>query len=528
MEQYLASATTSIGKAVNLFQNTDFYSKALELYSRSSRNELLLMGGATFFTFYNLVDYIKSRREKLNLPPRVGYAFPLLGHLPYIFYDSNRFLDWCSEKYGDIYDLNLGGSITTIAAGRSAEEALKAPADELSLEEGILKDVLFMHYVIDPTTFEIGFEANPPVAKEVISPQKILTLTDRIIRGLNRGLDILTEDQDTYLTKNPNLFLQRWVAYMSVGSLVGQEVETNPIVIKSFADFTSDVTNNVGIFLSTPKSLHKFIIPFLQQVEWHRQVMRDHVLPVVRQRREKMRQAEAAGVPHGLDSNFLQGLVEYKKPDGSSYTDEEVAQSVLLIAFASVHTTSMNLSFSLYWLLARPDLREELEKEMQEVLGDGPITNEGLAQMKFLDQFIREVLRQGVDKMANAKAVMKDVYTFANGYQVPKGRRVQSTNRQLNFNGLNANRSTVEEMDPRMSGNKTSTAPGRDFVTFGLGKHLCPGRFFAVHEIKMSLITLLRRFDVATASGKLPTPNRYLGGMIAQTSDDPLVFTKKK
>ncbi|KAI7857060.1 cytochrome P450 [Circinella umbellata] len=501
MEQYLVSATTSIGKAVNLFQNTDFYSKALELYSRSSRNELLLIGGATFFTFYNLVDYIKTRREKLNLPPRVGYAFPLLGHLPYIFYDSDRFLDWCSEKYGDIYDLNLGGSITTIATGRSAEEALKAPTDELSLKEGVLEDVLFMHYVIDPTTFEIGFEANPPVAKEVISPQKILTLTDRIIRGLNRGLDILTEDQDIYHTKNPNLFLQRWVAYMSVGSLVGEEVETNPVVIKSFADFTSDVTNNVGIFLSTP---------------------------VVRQRREKMRQAEAVGVPHGLDSNFLQGLIEYKKPDGSSYTDEEVAQSVLLIAFASVHTTSMNLSFSLYWLLARPDLREELEKEMQEVLGDGPITNEGLTQMKFLDQFIREVLRQGVDKMANAKAVMKDVYTFANGYQVPKGRRVQSTNRQLNFNGLNANRSTVEEMDPRMSGNKTSTAPGRDFVTFGLGKHLCPGRFFAVHEIKMSLITLLRRFDVATASGKLPTPNRYLGGMIAQTSDDPLVFTKKK
>ena len=114
-----------------------------------------------------------------------------------------------------------------------------------------------MHYVIDPTTFEIGFEANPPVAKDVISAKNILNLTGRINRGLNRGLDILTEGKDVHLAKDPNLFLQRWVAYMSVGSLVGLEVETNLTVIKSFADFTSDVTNNVGIFLSTPKSLHK-------------------------------------------------------------------------------------------------------------------------------------------------------------------------------------------------------------------------------------------------------------------------------
>ncbi|KAI9271880.1 cytochrome P450 [Phascolomyces articulosus] len=314
---------------------------------------------------------------------------------------------------------------------------------------------------------------------------------------------------------------------MSVASLVGLEVETNATVIKSFADFTTDVTSNIGIFMMTPKFLHRFIIPYLQQVEWHRQVMRDHVLPVVRKRKEKMRQAEEKGVPHGLDPNFLQGLIEYKKPNGDHYTDEEVAQSILLVAFASVHTTSVNLSFCLYWLLARPDLREKLEKEMQEALGDGPITNEGLKQMVFLEQFIREVLRQGVDKLANAKAVLADVYTFANGYQVPKGRRVQSSNRQLNI-GSNSARSTVDEMDPSLSGTKLATNPSREFVTFGLGRHLCPGRFFAVHEIKMTLITILRRYDISTESGKKPVPGRYLAGTVSLNCEDPLVFRKKK
>ncbi|KAI8142586.1 cytochrome P450 [Fennellomyces sp. T-0311] len=527
MDRYLPPITTSILTAVDLFQKTDLYSKCLHFYRHSTRNELLVLGGATFLTVYNFISYIKARREKLNLPPRVGYAFPLLGHLPYLLYDSNRFLDWCSQKYGDLYDINIAGSITTVASGHSAEEALKAVHEDLSLEEGVLKDVLYLHYVLDEMTFEMGFKANPPVAKDVIASHKIGRLTERIERGLERGLRELGNGQDNLRLDNPSFFLQRFVAYMSVSSLVGEEVETNLEVIQSFADFTGDVTNNVGIFMAVPTVLHRFIVPFLQKVEWHRKVMRKHVLPIVRDRRRKIREAAEHGQDHGLDPNFLQGLIEHKKEDGSQYTDEEVAQSVLLIAFASVHTTSMNLSFCIYWLLARPDLRAELEKEIAEVLGDKPITNESLKEMKFLEQFIREVLRQGVDKLATTKAVMREVYTFANGYQVPKGRRVQSANRQLNMMGLNATRSEVDQMDPAMSGKKLATQPGRDFVTFGLGKHLCPGRFFAVHEIKMSLIVLLRRYDIATVSGKTPSPNRYLGGMISVTSEDPLILTKK-
>ena len=85
----------------------------------------------------------------------------------------------------------------------------------------------------------------------------------------------------------------------------------------------------------------------------------------------------------------------------------------------------------------------------------------------------------------------------------------------------------VNSLDLESSKNKSSTAVSREFVTFGLGKHLCTGRFFAVHEIKLALITLLRQYTITTVSGKQPLPVQYISGVIARNCLDPLKLTKK-
>ncbi|KAF1804691.1 CYP5312 [Mucor lusitanicus] len=317
---------------------------------------------------------------------------------------------------------------------------------------------------------------------------------------------------------------------MSVPTLLGEEMATNTEVIKSFAEFTGDVTKNVGIFMIVPKFLHPYLVSYLQSANKHYQVMEKYVAPVIVERREKMKQAQEAGVDHGLENNFLQGLMEFKNTDApnksSYYTEKEVAHAVLLVAFASVHTTSVNLSFSIYWLIARPDLKAQLLEEIERIVpGNTPVTHEALSKMQFLNNFMREVLRQGADKVATGKKALRD-FTFKNGYQVPKGHSVNTTLRQLNF-GDNATRSSVEDMDPAKSLNKVSTSPARDFASFGMGKHMCPGRFFAVQEIEMSLVHLLKHFDIDTVSGKKPHPVPTIAGVVATTCEEPLVFTPK-
>lgn len=43
---------------------------------------------------------------------------------------------------------------------------------------------------------------------------------------------------------------------------------------------------------------------------------------------------------------------------------------------------------------------------------------------------------------------------------------------------------------------------GPDYLTFNHGKHACPGRFFAICEIKMILIELMAKCDLRLEEGK--------------------------
>lgn len=115
------------------------------------------------------------------------------------------------------------------------------------------------------------------------------------------------------------------------------------------------------------------------------------------------------------------------------------------------------------------DLREEIDRVL--AAHNGQITDEGLKEMTFLDRFIRQVLRLGVDKLATGKKAMED-FTFNNGYQVPEGRFVQSLSRRIMYDSYTVD-SALEELDPFTYTKREAAQTGRDNVAFGLGKHMC-------------------------------------------------------
>lgn len=40
-----------------------------------------------------------------------------------------------------------------------------------------------------------------------------------------------------------------------------------------------------------------------------------------------------------------------------------------------------------------------------------------------------------------------------------------------------------------------------DFPAFGYGRHACPGRFFAAHEVKLAICHMLLKYDWKVADG---------------------------
>jgi cytochrome P450 len=376
----------------------------------------------------------------------------------------------------------------------------------------------------------LSTKANAVVVKLVLNNQRIPLLIPTIQDGLERGANVLLKQNEPTIIDKPSVFFQNYVAYMSVGSLIGEEIAAETEVIKSFAEFTGDIIRNLRYFLILPKPLHSYILPLLQTSYKHHHVMEKYVMPMIAERRKKLKLAKEAGQEHETPRDLLESLAEYVYIDDNgneiAFSDKELSHNVLMVAFAAVHTTSTNLSYCMYWLIARPDLKEKLLEELNRVTpGKARITHQDLLNMPFLNNFVRESLRQGVDRLAIQKKVMHD-YTYYNGYQVPQGRMIYTTTRQMNF-GETSGRSSIEDMNPDISMNKPCSAPAKDFLTFGMGKHLCPGRFFAIQEIMMSLIYLLKHYDFDTVSGKKPHPVSSIANITVANCEEPLIFTPK-
>lgn len=323
----------------------------------------------------------------------------------------------------------------------------------------------------------VGVYVSPIVAKFALSNTRMIMYETDLKNGMNNACERYLKNSTT-VVEHPMAFFQNFVAYMSVPVLLGAEFTFNTEVIESFANCTADITRYVVFYMLAPKCLHQRLSTYIKSSQKHIDCMIKHVSPVIYNRREKMRLSQLSGQEHELAENFLQGVIEYTQIDEDGVerfcSADEIAKSILLVAFASVHTTSINLSYSIYWLLARPDLMKRMMDEIEEVIpGDTAITGDAISEMKFLNNFMREVLRQGQDKLGVGKKAMSD-FTFSNGYQIPKGRFVQHNLRQMNF-GDNSTRTKINEMDPEMSRDKISTGPGKNFAPFGYGKHLCPG-----------------------------------------------------
>jgi cytochrome P450 len=59
---------------------------------------------------------------------------------------------------------------------------------------------------------------------------------------------------------------------------------------------------------------------------------------------------------------------------------------------------------------------------------------------------------------------------------------------------------------------------------FGIGRNMCPGRYFAMAEIKAALCTFLRNYTVRTVSGQVPKYHRIPIDTVRM--QEPVQFTK--
>lgn len=74
-------------------------------------------------------------------------------------------------------------------------------------------------------------------------------------------------------------------------------------------------------------------------------------------------------------------------------TDESVVNNMITFLIAGHETTSGMLSFITYYLLKSPDACDKARKEVDTVVGTGPVTVDHLTKLPYLEAIMREALR---------------------------------------------------------------------------------------------------------------------------------------
>lgn len=192
------------------------------------------------------------------------------------------------------------------------------------------------------------------------------------------------------------------------------------------------------------------------------------------------------------EQDLLSFLLSNVDEQGSSLTDNEIQDNILLLLYAGHDTSSSTLTVLLKFLAENPQcyggvLREQLDIANSKKSGQ-LLEWEDLQRMKYSWRVAQEALRLYPAAQGAFRKAIKD-FTYE-GFTIPKGWKlywtVNSTHRKSEYF------SDPDKFDPsRFEG---EGPPPYTFVPFGGGPRTCPGNEFARMEILVFLHNIGKNF----------------------------------
>lgn len=308
--------------------------------------------------------------------------------------------------------------------------------------------------------------------------------------------------------------VQHMVAKASATVFVGADLAENLSLLDTFKNMVIEVGSELKPkpwlepFPRIARLRQWFIGKTSPVVRRHRQQLRDALGPTVQ---DRVARAKREGAEFKRPDDILQDIIElYFKRPNTLDLETYVVDTLTTLIFAALHTTSENSTVVLYRLLAQPEVMDDLVAEQETVLSQEGYPKDASAEVmtrqmikKFekLDSVCRESFRLRNDFLALPHFYRgKDDLTLTNGTVIKPGQRVMVNAWMNHHNESTPKSATVDNWgwDPyRFVGQDTqATKISENYIFFGLGKHACPGRFFAVQEAKVLISTLLRNYKL--------------------------------
>jgi len=298
--------------------------------------------------------------------------------------------------------------------------------------------------------------------------------------------------------------------------------------------FTEDVVQAGNTLSRFPSFLHSIISKWQGVREAAVKKAVRIIGPMVE---ERLRMFEQYGTKWPDKPNdMLSWLIDEATEDQRNV--ESLCLRLLFVNFAALHTSGMAFTQALYYLAAYPEYMEPLREEVEEVTTREGWGKSALGKLHKVDSFLKESARLNPAELISLKRkTLKDV-TLSDGTFLPKGTHVSIASFAIHldpdvwenpetFDGFRFSRMREALGEGHsMQAQYITTSP--DFLSFGHGRHACPGRFFAAQELKLMLSEVVLNYDVKMEGGK-DRPSNFIFGMnVAPDVTAKVMFRKRR
>ncbi|KIP04651.1 hypothetical protein PHLGIDRAFT_109308 [Phlebiopsis gigantea 11061_1 CR5-6] len=400
-----------------------------------------------------------------------------------------------------------------VTSPKLIDELRRAPDGALSFHEAVVES---LNLRFSTGLRDVDNQYHIPVIRTTLT-RNLSVLADDIFDEIRAAFTDVIPPKDDWVAAPALDSMMQVVARTSSRIFVGLPLCKDPEFLEMSINYTIDVVKTGLLLNVAPDLLKPALNSMITTVPRAVNKAERLLAPLIEERRKCMEMYgdDWADKPNDM----LQWLMDAVRDEPiEEQTNRALATRVLLVGFAAVHTSSMSFTHALYYLAANPQYMEPMREEVEAVIAHDGWCKASLQKMRKVDSFLKECQRvEGLGLLFLNRKALQD-FTFSDGTFVPRGSFVCTATPMTHLEGVYYD--NPWEFDPwRFSSMRDESGGGvrhqmvntsTEYLPFGLGKHACPGRFFAANELKSMMAHMVLTYDVSCEEpGKMPQSVRY-------------------
>ncbi|XP_010543251.1 PREDICTED: cytochrome P450 93A2-like [Tarenaya hassleriana] len=458
---------------------------------------------AVFSVLWYIRLFTKAKRPPLPPGPP---GLPIVGNLPFLQPELQKYFDALAGKYGPIFKLRLGAKLAVvISSPEMAREVLKTHDVTFANHDVPIAARVNTYGGVDILWSPYGPEWRM-LRKVCVSRMLSSTTLDSfyILRRaeIRRTVRFLADRGQSGSTVN--LGEQIFVTILNVitqmlwGATVADEESER--VGAEFRELVYEMNEIIGI-----PDISDFF-PVLSRFDLQGLVKRmrgpakrfDQMFDRIINQRLRVDDKNP-----GDGKDFLQFLLKVKDEDKSTPLSMDHVKAVLTdMVLGGTDTSSNTIEFAMAELVNRPEIMKRAQQELDEVVGKDNIVEEShITKLPYLFAVMKETLRVHpilpllVPHRSSESAIIA-------GYTIPKDTKVF-----INVWSIHRDPGQWEnplEFNPDRFLGRTGDFSGNNFsyLPFGSGRRICAGIAMAERVVLYNLATFLHSFDWNIPKGR--------------------------